>query len=113
MRIISGRYKGRVLEAPRGNDIRPTSDKVRGSVFNILRGRGVLDGVSVLDLFCGTGALGLEALSNGARQCVFVDKDRRSLDLARRNADRLGAEGCAFILQDALCLLYTSDAADE
>ncbi len=104
MRIISGLYKGRVLETPEGDDIRPTSDKVRGSVFNILRGRGVLHGARVMDVFCGTGALGLEALSNGAASCVFVDSEKRSLNLARRNVEALGAQGGEFILQDVQAL---------
>jgi len=104
MRIVSGLYGGRRLETPQGHDIRPTSDKVRGSVFNILRGRGVLDGASVMDVFCGTGALGLEALSNGAAHCIFVDQDRRSLDLARRNVAALGVEHCDFILADVVRL---------
>ena len=101
MRIISGSYGGRKLLAPKNSDIRPTSDKIRGAVFNILRGMDVLEGAYALDLFCGTGALGLEALSNGAAQCVFIDKNRTSLDLARENAENLGTVHCQFLLKDA------------
>ena len=93
MRIVSGIYGGRKIEVPRGDSIRPTSDKVRGAIFNILASRGVVQGASVLDAFCGTGAMGLEALSRGADFCVFFDISKASLDIARRNIKNLGAEG--------------------
>lgn len=112
MRIISGLYGGRRLNTPKDDSIRPTSDKIRGSLFNILRGHDVIEGAKVLDLFCGTGALGLEALSQGAAHCTFVDKNRTSLDLARQNAQSLGAqESCHFILKDAAKLQGTSPAS--
>lgn len=102
MRIVAGLYGGRRLQVPKNRDIRPTSDKVRGAVFNALASRGVIDDARVLDLFCGTGALGLEALSRGAQHCTFVDKMRESLDLARANAASLGVDTQgAFLLQDA------------
>ncbi len=102
MRIVSGIYGGRRLIVPKGRDIRPTSDKVRGAVFNMLRSRGAVEGAQVLDVFCGTGALGLEAISQGAAFCTFIDKNRDPLDLARQNAQALGAEVQArFILKDA------------
>lgn len=102
MRIISGKYGGRRLDVPKGRDIRPTSDKVRGSIFNALLSRAEIEGAQVMDLFCGTGALGLEALSRGAAQCLFVDKAKGSLNLARQNAGDLGADMQAdFILSDA------------
>lgn len=102
MRIVSGKYGGRRLEEPKGRDIRPTGDKVRGAVFNALRSRGAVEGAVVLDAFCGTGALGLEALSQGASTCTFVDKARESLDLCRRNAQALGAVDAAqFLLRSA------------
>ena len=90
MRIISGKYGGRVLKAPKDNSIRPTSDKVRGAIFNALQSRGAVDNAHVLDCFCGTGALGIEALSIGAQDCLFFDKNRKSLDLAKENAATLG-----------------------
>lgn len=101
MRIVSGIYGGRVLEAPKDRNIRPTSDKVRGAMFNALQSRGAVADAVVLDCFCGSGALGLEALSQGAAHCTFIDKARSSLDLARRNAQALGVEAAEFILKDA------------
>lgn len=89
MRIIAGQYGGRKLGVPKGRDIRPTSDKVRGSIFNALGSRIDIAGVRTLDLFCGTGALGIEALSRGASSCIFIDNSRESLDLARANAEIL------------------------
>ncbi len=103
MKIVGGIFGGRKLFTPKNNDIRPTSDKIRGAVFNMLQSRDALDGVRVLDVFCGTGALGLEALSRGACHCTFMDKARSSLDLARDNVDMLKtADICDFILKDVL-----------
>ena len=87
MRIIAGSFKGRRLAAVRGK-IRPTSDKVREAVFNIL-GPAVTE-ARVLDLFAGTGALGLEALSRGANLAVFVEDHAASLTVLRRNVETLG-----------------------
>lgn len=109
MRIVAGRHRGRRLEAPTGRDVRPTSDRTRQSLFNVLShgdwmgdGSDVLEGADVLDAFCGTGALGLEALSHGAARAAFLDKVRPSLDIARRNAEMLGEGGnCRFTLGDA------------
>lgn len=103
MRIVAGLYKSRKLIAPPGEDIRPTSDKVRGAIFNALTSRGAVEGARVLDAFCGTGALGLEALSRGAVNALFLDKSRASLDCARANARALGADqACGFLQKDAL-----------
>lgn len=103
MRIVAGAYGGRRLDVPKGRDIRPTSDKVRGAIFNALEAQGAVQGARVLDCFCGTGALGLEALSRGAASCMFWDKDRQSLDLAKRNADTLEAMSrSSFKQQDCL-----------
>ncbi len=87
MRIISGEKKGERLLSLRKRKIRPTSDKVKGAIFNILSS---VEGKKVLDLFAGTGALGLEALSRGAEQVIFVDDSSSSLDLIRENLDKLG-----------------------
>ena len=84
MRVVAGRYGGRTLKAPRGREVRPTADRVREALFSIL---GPLDGVRVLDLFAGTGALGIEALSRGAAGCVFVDVDTRPVEA---NLEALG-----------------------
>jgi 16S rRNA (guanine966-N2)-methyltransferase len=86
MRVVAGRYGGRTLKAPRGREVRPTADRVREALFSIL---GTLDGIRVLDLFAGTGALGIEALSRGAASCVFVDVDTRPV---RANLDALGID---------------------
>jgi 16S rRNA (guanine966-N2)-methyltransferase len=106
MRIIAGQYRGRGLSAPKGRDVRPTSDKVRESIFSILCARIDLDGLQVLDVFCGTGALGLEALSRGAAHCVFIDKSSESLSVARYNAQNLDVpvEAVQFIKADAASL---------
>jgi 16S rRNA (guanine966-N2)-methyltransferase len=105
MRIVSGIYGGRRLIVPKGRDIRPTSDKVRGAIFNALESRGAVRSAVVMDVFCGTGALGLEALSRGASHCTFIDKARDSLSLARENANAFGAQAlCDFILKDAASL---------
>jgi 16S rRNA (guanine966-N2)-methyltransferase len=88
MRVVAGRYGGRTLKAPRGRAVRPTADRVREALFSIL---GPLDGVRVLDLFAGTGALGIEALSRGAAACVFVDVDTRPV-AANLEALGIGAD---------------------
>jgi 16S rRNA (guanine966-N2)-methyltransferase len=88
MRIISGTSKGRRLATPRGQALRPTSDRVKESIFNIL-GKEV-EGKVVLDLFAGTGNLGIEALSRGARKVLFVEKGREALRIIRRNVRQCG-----------------------
>ncbi len=95
MRIVAGRFRGTQLAAPRTRDIRPTSDRVREAIFNILtHGLGMnLEGARVLDLFAGTGALGLEALSRGAAYVLFVEDDAEARGLIRRNVETLGATG--------------------
>jgi 16S rRNA (guanine966-N2)-methyltransferase len=102
MRIVAGSHRGRPLEAPADQRIRPTSDRIRESLFNILDHRlGGFAGKRVLDGFAGTGALGFEALSRGAAFALFVDKDRDALSLTRRNAASLGlTEKADFRLAD-------------
>jgi 16S rRNA (guanine(966)-N(2))-methyltransferase RsmD len=90
MRITGGAARGRQIRAPRGSRVRPTADKVRGAIFNILAARGEIEGRRVLDLFAGSGALGLDALSRGASRAIFVDKSRESCHVTRRNAERSG-----------------------
>lgn len=89
MRIIAGEWRGRRLESPEGRDIRPTSDKVKEAIFNLLMYD--IEGASCLDLFSGTGSLGLEALSRGAASCIFCDNSRDSMALTKRNIARCGA----------------------
>jgi 16S rRNA (guanine966-N2)-methyltransferase len=96
MRIVAGQFRGRALAAPEGAHTRPTSDRVREALFNILE-HGIDDfaiaGVRVLDLFAGTGALGLEALSRGAAYCLFVEEDAGGRGVIRRNVEALGLTG--------------------
>jgi 16S rRNA (guanine966-N2)-methyltransferase len=123
VRIIAGKHRGRMLAAPDDDAIRPTADRTRQALFNILvhadaalwgdRAVAGLEGAVVLDAFCGTGALGLEALSRGAARCFLMDSARHSLDLARRNAASLQeSEHCRFILADATTPPTAPAAAD-
>jgi 16S rRNA (guanine966-N2)-methyltransferase len=92
MRIISGQWRGRPLDAPKGEATRPTSDRAREGLFSMLASRlGSFQELRVADLFAGTGALGLEALSRGAAHCTFVEKDRTAVEVLKRNIARLGA----------------------
>ena len=90
MRIIAGDFKGRKLVTPKNYDVRPTGDKVKGSIFSMISSY-IYDAV-VIDLFAGTGNLGLEALSRGARKVYFVDKSNVSLDIVKENIEKLGVE---------------------
>ena len=90
MRVIGGRSRGRRLAAKLPAAVRPTSDRVRESIFDILGSRGGVEGLTVVDLFCGSGALGLEALSRGATSVTFVDRDPGALDAVRTNLDAVG-----------------------
>jgi 16S rRNA (guanine966-N2)-methyltransferase len=96
VRIVGGKFRGRTIHAPQGQATRPTTDRVREAIFNRLE-HGVaglqLDGARVLDLFAGTGALGLESLSRGARNVLFIDDSETARGLIRRNADELGVIG--------------------
>lgn len=90
MRVIAGSVGGRQLRSVAGRDVRPTSDRVREALFNRLGSKGLLDGAEIVDLFAGTGALGIEALSRGAAHVSFVDDDVRSIGVVRENLDSLG-----------------------
>ena len=92
MRVISGTAKGRPLRAPLPSSIRPTTDRVKESIFDILGSRGGVAGLEVVDLFCGSGALGIEALSRGAASVVFVDADARAIAAARANVEATGLD---------------------
>ena len=94
MRIIAGRWRGRTLIAPPGDATRPTADRTREALFSMLTSRvGSFEELRVADLFAGTGALGLEALSRGAAQCTFVERDREALAALKSNVEKLGATG--------------------
>jgi 16S rRNA (guanine966-N2)-methyltransferase len=102
MRITGGIHRSRKLETPKNDAVRPTSDKVRQAVFNMLNSRSLIHDAHVLDAFCGTGALGLEALSQGAAHCVFFDNNKDSLYLCKSNIATLKEEPRTDILfQDA------------
>ncbi|HEY6464134.1 MAG TPA: 16S rRNA (guanine(966)-N(2))-methyltransferase RsmD [Polyangiaceae bacterium] len=103
MRIIAGSRKAHTILAPRGAATRPTSDRVRENVFNIL---GPIDGASVLDLYAGSGAMGLEALSRGAARAVFVEADRDAVRAIERNLDKLRLKATV-LERDAVGMLAT------
>ena len=104
MRIIAGSHKGTRIFAPKGTDTRPTGDRVREAAFNLI---GPMDGAAVLDLFAGSGAMGLEALSRGAASAVFVESDRDACRSIERNLAKLGVTGAAVLCRDALQVLST------
>lgn len=99
MRIIAGDCKGRRLKTPRWPGLRPTSDKLRETLFNIVSAR--VPDARVLDVFAGSGAVGLEALSRGATSAVFVERDRRAADLIEQNAVLCGVRERCAIIRDA------------
>jgi 16S rRNA (guanine966-N2)-methyltransferase len=107
MRIIAGSRKGHRLVAPKGLDTRPTGDRVREAAFNLI---GPVDGASVLDLFAGSGAMGLEALSRGAERAVFVESDRDAVRAIEANLDKLGFKGTV-LRSDAVRALAGEAAA--
>lgn len=98
MRIIAGTHRGQRIAAPKGRDTRPTSDRVRENAFNLI---GPVDDASVLDLFAGSGALGLEALSRGAARATFVESDRDACRTINANLDKLQLHGTV-LCSDAL-----------
>jgi 16S rRNA (guanine966-N2)-methyltransferase len=101
VRVVAGTFKGHPLRAPRGTT-RPTLDRVREAVFSML---GPLDGLRVLDLYAGSGALGIEALSRGAGIATFVDSDAAAVRAVRENLERVGAENGTVVRADALAFL--------
>ena len=94
MRIIAGTKRGMKLLSPPGRDTRPITDRVKESLFNILNNHGLPDGAVVADLFCGTGSMGLEALSRGAAWVTFFDKDRRVIEILKKNIARAAFGDC-------------------
>jgi 16S rRNA (guanine966-N2)-methyltransferase len=108
VRIIAGSRKGARIFAPKGRDTRPTSDRVREATFSLV---GPVDEAAVLDLYAGSGAMGLEALSRGARSCVFVESDRDAARTIDRNLEKLGLTGATVVRADALTALAAEAAA--
>lgn len=112
MRVVAGSARGRRLKSPRGDAIRPTSDRVRESVFNMLESRGLVAGAVAIDLFAGTGALGIEALSRGAAAATFVDADAKAIGLVAENLDLTGlADRATVVRADALAFVRAGRAA--
>jgi 16S rRNA (guanine966-N2)-methyltransferase len=99
MRIVAGKFRGRPIAAPATSSIRPTADRTRESVFNMLASRSALDGARVIDLFAGTGALGLEAMSRGASFVLFVEESAEGRGLLRTNIEALGLQGASKIFR--------------
>lgn len=108
MRVVAGEFRGRKLVAPAGDATRPTADRVREALFSIL---GDISGLRVLDLYAGSGALGIEALSRGAAAAVFVDSSQAAVTAIRRNLSELGLEA-PVQRRDALVYLATAAAGD-
>ncbi|MDP5278448.1 16S rRNA (guanine(966)-N(2))-methyltransferase RsmD [Sphingomonas sp. DG1-23] len=105
MRVIAGEWRGRPLVAPKGDATRPTADRTREALFSMLASRlGSFEGLAVADLFAGSGALGIEALSRGAVSCLFVEQDQAALDALKANIARLGARGAEVRATSALAL---------
>tara|TARA_B100000579_G_scaffold154162_1_gene125307 strand:- start:6621 stop:7139 length:519 start_codon:yes stop_codon:yes gene_type:complete len=113
MRVISGAAKGRKLVVPSGDQIRPTKDRVKEAIFNSLHSYGLVDNRSFLDLFSGTGSLGIEALSRGAKSVVFVDRYAEAIDCIMLNIEKLNYGSASKILKmDALSFLERNDYFD-
>lgn len=108
MRIIAGSRKGRRIAAPPGLDTRPTGDRVREAVFNLV---GPLDGARVLDLYAGSGAMGLEALSRGAEHATFVERDRVAAATIAKNAETLGLADAVTLRREDVRRVLAADAS--
>ncbi len=109
MRIIAGARKGHTIRAPRGQETRPTADRVREAAFNLLG--PIVEDARVLDLYAGSGAMGLEALSRGAAQAVFVESDKAACRAIEQNLDTLRLTGAVVLCQDAGRALAAEAAA--
>jgi 16S rRNA (guanine966-N2)-methyltransferase len=113
MRVIAGELGGRTIGSPKGSAIRPTSNRVREAIFNTLFSLDALDGAIAMDLFAGTGALGIEALSRGAAHCTFVDRDAGAVALIEANLASLGiADRATVVRADALTHARRSGSVD-
>jgi 16S rRNA (guanine966-N2)-methyltransferase len=102
MRVVAGQARGRRLVAPRGLDTRPTSDRVREAIFNALRSIDAIGDARVADLFAGSGAMGIEALSRGAASCVFVERDGAAAAVVEQNLAQAGLPGGSVVRADVM-----------
>jgi 16S rRNA (guanine(966)-N(2))-methyltransferase RsmD len=98
MRVIAGKYKGRKLETVKDNSVRPATDRVKGAIFNVLQSRVHWPSSKVLDLYAGSGSVGIEALSRGASNCIFVEKSRSALQYLKSNISSIGADAEANVV---------------
>ncbi len=121
LRIIGGEFRGRKLKVPAGKDVRPTSDRVREALFNLLSSMLSWEELTVIDLYAGSGALGLEALSRGAKNAIFVEASRKHMKILLQNVELMSSEQVTLILffclslmrkgflsEKVLCILETS-----
>lgn len=114
MRVISGEWRGRRLVAPKGDATRPTADRTRETLFSMLASRlGGFEELAVADLFAGSGALGLEALSRGAAHCLFVEQDEGALKAIRANIGALDARGRSDVRAGSVMALAPADAPKD
>lgn len=114
MRIIAGDWRGRKIVAPRGDLTRPTSDRTRETLFSMLASRlGSFDDISVVDLFAGSGALGLEALSRGAASCLFVEQESEAVKAIRANIDTFDARTRTQVQQGSVMALAPAKMAHD
>lgn len=110
MRVVAGEFRGRRLVAPASKATRPTTDRVREAIFNALTSLDVVDGAAVADLYAGSGALGIEALSRGAAHCTFIESDRNALSAIHDNIAGFGVTGRTRVISgDALVMLNRVD----
>jgi 16S rRNA (guanine(966)-N(2))-methyltransferase RsmD len=110
MRVIAGEFRSRKLKSIPGLDVRPTPDRLRETLFDILQPR--IEGVVFVDAYAGTGAVGIEALSRGAARAVFVEKDRRAVEIIRENLAGLGLQSRAKIAQGSVQLMLAANPGD-
>lgn len=113
MRIIAGEYRSRIIKMPKGPKIRPTKDRIREALFSIIG--ELISGATVLDAFAGSGAFGIEALSRGAKRAVFIDKDKRCIEIIKENLKTLGVkkDNTLIIRMDAVKAFHVLERSNE
>ncbi|MCL2234577.1 MAG: 16S rRNA (guanine(966)-N(2))-methyltransferase RsmD [Firmicutes bacterium] len=109
MRVIAGKYRGKILSPPQNKNFRPTTDRIKETMFNILVSKGVIQDAVVLDLFCGSGALGIEALSRGAKSVIFNDAGLKSIAVTKKNLDVCGIKAQVMSLDYSFALKKLKD----